>query len=225
MADAIGQVLSFGVGVAVSPVPIIGVVLMLGTPRARSNGLAFIAGWIAGLAAVGTAVLLASGGADASDQGAPADWVGVLQLVLGALVLLVAVRQWRGRPRAGEHAELPKWMQTIDAFKPGKAAAFGVLLSAVNPKNLLLTVGAAAAIAATGASGGSEAAALAIFILVATLGVGAPVVLYLALGERSKHTLDELKSWMGAHNAAIMAVICLVIGAKLVGDGISVLAG
>jgi threonine/homoserine/homoserine lactone efflux protein len=225
MADAIGQVLSFGVGVALSPIPIVGVVLMLGTPRARSNGLAFIAGWITGLAAVGTVVLLASGGADASDQGAPADWVGGLELVLGALVLLVAVRQWRGRPRAGSHAELPKWMQTIDAFKPGKAAVFGVLLSAVNPKNLLLTVGGAAAIAATGASTGSEAVALAIFVLVATLGVGAPVVLYLVLGERSKHTLDELKAWMAAHNAAIMAVLCLVIGAKLVGDGISVLAG
>jgi hypothetical protein len=31
-------VLSFGVGVALSPIPIIGVVLMLGTPRARTNG-------------------------------------------------------------------------------------------------------------------------------------------------------------------------------------------
>jgi hypothetical protein len=38
MAEAIGQVLSLGVGVALSPVPIIAVVLMLGTPRARSNG-------------------------------------------------------------------------------------------------------------------------------------------------------------------------------------------
>jgi len=26
---------------------------------------------------------------------------------------------------------------------------------------------------------------------------------------------------MAAHNAAVMAVLCLVIGAKLVGDGIS----
>ena len=33
--------------------------------------------------------------------------------------------------------------------------------------------------------------------------------------------LDELKSWMAAHNAAIMAVLCLVIGAKLIGDAIT----
>jgi threonine/homoserine/homoserine lactone efflux protein len=221
MGDAIGQVLSFGVGVALSPVPIVGVVLMLGTPRARSNGPAFIAGWIGGLAVVGTIVLLVSSGADASEQGKPADWVSVLKLVLGILVLVVALRQWRARPAAGEQAVMPKWMQTIDAFNAGRATAFGVLLSAVNPKNLLLTVGAAAAIAQTGASAVDQAVALAIFVLLGTLGVGTPVALYFALGARSTRILDDLKQWMGAHNAAIMTVLCLVIGAKLIGDAIS----
>jgi threonine/homoserine/homoserine lactone efflux protein len=101
MSQAIGQVLSLGVGVALSPIPIIGVVLMLATPRARSNGLAFLFGWIAGLVVVGTVVLLVSSGADASSDGQPADWVNVLKIVLGALLLLVALKQWRGRPRAG----------------------------------------------------------------------------------------------------------------------------
>jgi threonine/homoserine/homoserine lactone efflux protein len=221
VGEAIGQVLSFGVGVALSPIPIIGIVLMLGTARARTNGPCFILGWIVGLVTVGTIVLLVSSGADASEQGQPADWVNVLELVLGALVLLVALRQWRGRPRAGEPAEMPKWMRRIDAFTPGRATAFGALLSAVNPKNLLLAVGAGAAIAQTGASTTSQAVALAVFVLVGTLGVGAPVVIYFALGERSNHILDELKAWMSAHNAAIMAVLCLVIGAKLIGDAIS----
>jgi threonine/homoserine/homoserine lactone efflux protein len=219
--DAIGQVLSFGVGVSLSPVPIIGVVLMLGTPRARVNGPAFIAGWVLGLAAVGTIVLLAASGADASQDTGPADWVNWLKLTLGVLLLLVALKQWRGRPAAGEDAELPKWMRAIDTFKPGKAAGLGVLLSAANPKNLLLAVGAAAAIAQTGATTGDQALALAVFVLIGTLGPGLPVALYVAMGERSKHTLDHVKAWMGTHNAAIMAVLCLVLGAKLVGDAIS----
>jgi threonine/homoserine/homoserine lactone efflux protein len=221
MGEAIGQVLSFGVGVALSPFPIIGVVLMLGTPRARSNGSAFILGWVVGLAAIGTIVLLASSGADASDQGQPADWVNVLKLVLGLLLLLVALKQWRGRPRAGEDAALPKWMHAIDSFNPGKAAGFGVVLSAANPKNLLLAVGAAAAIAQTGESAGKQAGALAVFILLGTLGTGTPVALYFAMGERSKRILDDLKGWMGQNNAAIMAVLCVIIGAKLIGDAIS----
>src|SRR3954466_2099988 len=194
MKEAIGQVLSLGVGVAVSPIPIIAVVLMLATPRARSNGPAFVLGWIIGLAIVGTIVLLVSSGADASSDGEPATWVSVLKLVLGLALLLVGVHGWRGRPRpGGPDAALPAWMQTIDAFGAPKALAMGVLLSGVNPKNLLLTVAAAAAIAQTGIDAAEQAIALAVFVVIGTLGVGAPVVLYFTLGERSRRLLDGLK--------------------------------
>jgi threonine/homoserine/homoserine lactone efflux protein len=221
MADAIGQVLSLGVGVALSPVPIIAVVLMLGTPRARANGPAFVLGWVAGLALAGTVVLLVSSGAGASEEGDPATWVGVLKIVLGLLLLLVAARTWKVRPRGGQEAELPKWMQTIDGFTASRSIGFGALLSGVNPKNLLLTVGAAAAIAQTGIPAGEQAVALAVFVVVGTLGPGIPVAIYFAMGERAERLLASLKEWMAAHNAAIMAVLCLIIAAKLIGDGVS----
>src|ERR1700761_7364160 len=107
MGQAIGQSLSFGVGVAISPVPIIAVVLMLTTARARVNGPAFLLGGAAGLAALGTIVLLVSSGASASSSGKPATWVSILKLVLGAVLLLVAVKQWRGRPQGDGAAPLP----------------------------------------------------------------------------------------------------------------------
>ena len=223
MGDAIGQIVSLGVGVALSPVPIIAVVLMLSTRRGRANGPAFIGGWVIGLSVVGAVVLVVSSGADASESGEPASWVGVLKLVIGALLLLVAIRQWRGRPRGDAEAALPKWMQTIDRFTPQRALAMGVALSAINPKNLLLTIGAATAIAQTDVATGEQAVALAVFVLIGTLGPGLPVAIYFFMGERATRILDDLKNWMGHHNAAIMAVICLVIGAKLIGDGISAL--
>ncbi len=221
MADAIGQVLSLAVGVSLSPVPIIAVVLMLGTPAGRRNGPAFLAGWVLGLAVVSTVVLVVAGGAGANDGGEPATWVDVLKLVLGALLLLLAVHQWRGRPHAGEAAALPKWMRTIDGFTAGRSLAMGVALSGINPKNLLLTVGAAAAVAQAGVSTADEVVAMAVFVVVATLGPGIPVAIYFAMGARAAKLLDGLKAWMGAHNAAIMTVLLLVIGAKLIGDGIS----
>jgi threonine/homoserine/homoserine lactone efflux protein len=224
VGDAIGQVLSLGVGVALSPVPIIAVVLMLGTPRARANGPAFVLGWVIGLAVVGTIVLLAASGADASESGEPATWVSILELVLGCLLALLAVKQWRGRPHEGDEAALPKWMQAIDTFAPGTALGMGALLSGVNPKNLLLTLGAASAIAQTGIDTGEQAVALAVFIAIGTLGPGLPVAIYFVLGARAKVVLDELKLWMATHNAAIMAVLCLVIGTKLIGDAIAGLA-
>ncbi len=225
MGQAIGQILPLGVAVAISPIPIIGVVLMLATPRARATGPAFLVGWIVGLAVLGTVVLLVSGGAGASNSGQPKHWVSILKLVLGGLLLLVAVRQWRGRPRSDQPAQLPKWMRAIDQFDSTKAVGMGALLAAVNPKNGLMTIAAGAAIAQAGIGAGEQAVALAIFIVISTIGVAAPVAIFFALGERSATLLGEMRDWMGAHNAAIMAVLLLVIGVKLIGDGIAGLTG
>ena len=188
--------------------PIIAVVLMLGTPRARVNGPAFVAGWIVGLAVVGAIVLVVAGAAGASEDAEPATWVDWLKIVLGLLLGLVAVKQWRGRPREGAPATCPSGCATIDKFTPARAFAIAAALSGVNPKNLLLTVGAAAAIAQAGLDTGEQAIALAVFIAVATLGPGLPVAIYFLLGDRARRILDELKAWMarpqrGDHGRAV----------------------
>jgi threonine/homoserine/homoserine lactone efflux protein len=115
-------------------------------------------------------------------------------------------------------------MKTVDTFTPGRSVAMGVTLSSVNPKNLLLVVGAATAIAQTGANTLDQAVALIVFILIATLGVGVPVAIYYLMGDRATKILGDLHGWMARENATIMAVICLIIGAKLIGDAISGLA-
>ena len=66
MGSVVGQLLPIAVGVALSPLPIIAVVLMLVTPRGRLNGLAFIVGWWVGLGVVGTIGLAVAGGTKAS---------------------------------------------------------------------------------------------------------------------------------------------------------------
>jgi hypothetical protein len=220
MGTAIGQVLPLAVGVALSPVPIIMVTLMLMSARARLNGPVFVVGWLAGLAVIGVIVLAVAGPEGASSHGQPATWVSVLKLVLGLLLVLLAVRQWHGRPRPGHEVEAPKWMGSIERFKPGKAIGAGAVFSAANPKNTLLAIGAAAAIAQTGIGGADQAIAYVVFAVIATLGVAVPVVMFFALGDRSHRILAGLRDWMGQHNAVIMAVLCLVIGAKLIGDAI-----
>lgn len=49
------------------------------------------------------------------------------------------------------------------------------------------------------------------------------MVIYFAMGERSQQLLTGLKDWMGRNNAVIMSVLCLIIGAKLIGDAIGAL--
>ena len=221
MGEAIGQSLSLAVGVALSPIPIIAVILMLVTPRAGANGPAFVLGWLLGLAVIGAIVLALAGPTDAAGDGGPTTWVEVLKLVLGVLLVLVAVRQWRSRPEGKEDVESPKWMAAVETFTPVKALGTGALLAGANPKNVLLAVGAATAIAQTGISGAQQVIAYAVFAIIGTVGVGLPVVLYLVMGTRSRAILDRMKEWMSHNNSAIMAVLCLVIGAKLIGDGIA----
>jgi threonine/homoserine/homoserine lactone efflux protein len=224
MGQAIGDLLPAAVGVAISPLPIVAVVLMLVTERGRVNGVSFLVGWVVGIAAAGTILLLVASGAGAHDEGQPADWVGWLKLVLGVCLLLLALKQWRDRPREGHETAIPKWMGALDAFTPAKAGGAGVVLSAANPKNLLLIVAGSAAIAQSGISAGEQAVSLAVFTIIASIGVAIPVVIYFALGNRAGPLLDRLKTWLSANNAVIMAVLLLVIGVKLIGDAISALS-
>jgi threonine/homoserine/homoserine lactone efflux protein len=221
VGQALGDVLPLAVAVAIFPVPIIAVVLLLGAERGRAKGLAFGLAWCGGLAAVGALVLAVAGAIDATDDGEPATWVSLALLGLGVLLVVLAVRGWRGRPRDGEEAPTPGWMRAIDGFTVARAGAAGFALSALNPKNAMLAAAAAAEIAEVDIPGGQQVAVLAAFVLVASAGVLGPVVLAVALGDRSDALLDGLRATLTRHSTAIMSVLFVVIGAKLVGDAIA----
>lgn len=224
MSEAVGQVLGFAVGVTLSPIPIIAVVLMLATPKGRLNGPAFLFGWAFALAAAGGLLLFAAGSADVSEGGAPSDRANVVLLLLGVLLILTAVKQWKSRPKLGEEPKLPAWMETIDTFSPPKALGMAFVFAVLNPKNLLLLVGAATAIAQTGVTSGEQAVALAVFVIVGSLGPGIPVAIYFFMKDRATELLEDMRDWLAKENATIMSVLCLVIGAKVIGDAISALA-
>jgi hypothetical protein len=224
MGEAIGHSLPLAIGVALSPVPIIAVVVLLTSSRARSLGPVFVLGWLLGLVVVGAVVLAVVGPSGAGASGQRTTWVSWGMIVLGVLLLVEAVRHLRGRARGGEEDSLPAWLGAIDRLNPAVVLGGGVVLGGVRPKSLLLVVGGAAAIAQTGIAGGQQAIAYAVFAVVATIGVAAPVVLYFAMGTGSAELLGRFKGWMRRHNAVILAVVLLVIGVTLIGDGIGGLA-
>jgi threonine/homoserine/homoserine lactone efflux protein len=213
--------LASAIGIAISPLPLIAVILMLATPKGRANGIAFTAGWLASLAVLVTAVVLAGSGGD--DDG-PASWTLWLKLGLGVLFLLMGVKQWKGRPRESHAAEPPGWMKAIDTFTPGKSAGLAAALAVANPKNLVLAVGGAVSIAASTASTGGKTAAAVLMVLIASLCTLLPLGVYLLGGRKSAKVLGEWKAWMAAHNTAIMTTVLIILGAKYTGDAISGLA-
>ena len=220
MAKGIGEVLTFAIGVAISPVPIIAVILMLFSGRAKVNGPMFLAGWVVALAVVSGAAYLISDVGNASTDSAAANGVSWAQIVFGVLFLLLAGRSWRSLPAPGTEPQMPKWMAGIDAFTPGKALGLGLLLAGVNPKNLLLAAGAGSALAVTGPSAAEAIIALIVFVAVGSLTIAGPVVFYLTGGDRAKTQLDAAKDWLAVHNDAVMMVLFLVFGVNLIAKGI-----
>ena len=110
-----------------------------------------------------------------------------------------------------------------DRLRPGAAFGLGFLLSALNPKNLLLAVAAGASLGALPLSTGETVGAVAVFTVIAALTVAVPVVAYLIAGARLDPTLDRTKAWLIANNTAVMAVLLLVFGVSLLGDGLQIL--
>ena len=221
MGEAIGDILPFAVGVAVCPLPIIAVIAMLLSARAGANSLAFLVGWVVGVAGA-SVVLLAVSGQLESDSSGASTGSSTIKLVLGVLLVFLAARNYRSRPKPGEEPELPRWLQGIDSLSPAKAVGLGVLLSAVNPKNLLLIAGAMLTVSQYGLSTGDEVVVVVVFVLLSISTVAVPVIIYRLGGEKAHHTLDEMKVWLAHNNAVVMAVLLLVIGVVLIGKGSAV---
>ncbi|MER8185637.1 GAP family protein [Kitasatospora sp. NPDC094015] len=219
MGDAIGQMLASAVGIAISPVPLIAVILMLATPRGRTNGVAFTAGWVAGLGLLTTVVVLVGSGLDGS--GPKPTWSWWVKLAVGLLFLLIGARQWRSRPRQGHVTAPPRWMEALDRFTPAKSAGLAVALVVANPKNLVLAIGGGVSIATSSAATGGKVVATVLMVLVGSLCTAVPLGVYLFGGTRSATVLGGWKAWMSTHNSAIMTVLLVVLGAKYVGDAIS----
>jgi threonine/homoserine/homoserine lactone efflux protein len=221
MGQGISAVLTFAIGVAISPVPIIAVILMLFSQRARVNGPAFLAGWVLALASLSTVVYVVSHDGNVATSSTASDSVSWGKIVLGVALLALARRNWRKRPAPGEEAAMPKWLASVESVSPVKAFGLAVLLAAVNPKNLILTLGAAAGLAQVqGLSTTDAIVAIAVFVVIASLTIAGPVLYALFGGEKARASLDSAKTWLTTHNAAVMAVLFLVFGVDLIAKGL-----
>jgi hypothetical protein len=219
--DLAGQTLPLALGIAISPVPIIATILMLLSPNARRTSVAFLLGWAAGIAASVVVFTLLAELLPERDPSGSAPVAGTIKVVLGVLLVLLAIRQWRSRPRRGDQAALPAWMGAVDSMTPGRAAVLGAALAAVNPKNLLLAAAAGLTYGTGGLTVGGSTVVILVFVFLAASSVAIPVVGYLVAADRMRAPLDALREWLVANNATVMSVLFLVIGVVVLGKGIA----
>jgi len=216
VGEVVGEVLPLAIGIAASPFPIIPVILLLFTARPLAASGAFLAGWVLGIAAATAVFIGLASVVEAFDE--PPSWASWARIALGAVLLAWGARQWLTRHNSDE---APAWMRSIEDSTPAEAARLGLLLSAANPKIVLLAAAAGLVIGAADLSTSGAAGAAAVFTVFAASTVAVPVLLFAVFGERVLGPLASMRDWLRANNAAVMALVLLVLGALLVSKGVS----
>jgi hypothetical protein len=194
MGEALGRSLPLAVGVALSPVSIIAVAVLLTSSRARSLGPALVLGWLLGLVVVGVIVLAVVGPSGAGSSGQRTRWVSWVLIVIGVLLLVDAVRRVRGRTGGGT-SRFPcrRGWERLTGSSPRQRWEEAWCWVACGPRASF----SRSVWPPPSPRPGSRVAS-----------------------RRSAELLGRLKGWMRRNNAVILAVVLLVIGVTLIGDGI-----
>lgn len=211
MTEALAEITPIAIAIAISPIPIVAVILMLLSERGVANAAGFLVGWIVALLLVaGVAAALGLSIAHTDDD--PSLGATVARLVLAAVLLLVAARRWRGRPRHGEEVTPPAWLNTVSNIDTGKATALGFGLIALNPKDGLLSLFAGSRLSDATLTTPQALVALVVFAVIASATIALPLFAVVARGHRADPTLARARGALQRHGSVATAVIALVFG-------------
>ncbi len=205
--------------IALSPITVIPAVLVLHAPRPRPAGLAFLGGWVLGLAAV-TAVFVEGSDLLGDLHKAPPTWASWARVVLGSALIALGLFRWLTRRR---HGSTPRWMRSFSTLTPVRAGLTGAVLVVLRPEVLILCAAAGLAVGSSNFSVAGEFIAAAVFVVVSASTVAIPILGYVGAGDRLDDALERLKAWMEENHAALLAVILVLIGLMVLYNGIRAL--
>jgi hypothetical protein len=209
------EIIPLAMVIALSPLSIIPAVLVLQSPRPRPTGLAFLAGWVAGLAVL-TALFSSLSGLFGGHSAEPPAWTSRARIVVGAALIVWGVARWLNRHNNAH--DLPGTKHIVEAG-PRKALVVGAALTVVNPKVLFICLAAGMALGTSTVGNGLFRSAT-VFVIVSASTVALPILAYAVSGVRLRPTLERIKAWMDRHNAGLLAVILIAIGLMVLYKGI-----
>jgi threonine/homoserine/homoserine lactone efflux protein len=212
----LAELIPLALVVALSPLSIIPAVLMLHSPRPRPTGLAFLAGWLVGLAVV-TQIFVEVSNVLGGGLDKPPGWASWVRIVAGGALIVVGVYKWFTR---GQSDHSPKWMSSFAKITPARAVVTAMVLVVANPKVLFMCAAAGLAIGTEGLGRSGAALGLLCYVAIAASTVALPVLAYAVSGDRLDQPLTRLKDWMEAQHAALVAAILVVLGLLVLYKGL-----
>ena len=209
-----------GLLASVSPSTIVVFILLLNTARARVNAAAFLIGWSVSLIIV-FAVSYAVGGARLLQHGSGSTAVEVIEILLGAALVVAAARQWRHRDRPRTSSGVTKkFTARLKELNPWEAAAVGVL-----EQPWTLTAAAAVVLARHHSASLIVVFAFVAFALLSTATVGLIFLYYARRPGQAEARLSDLRDRLVRAGPAVFAIVSVVVGVYLIADGVTGIAG
>jgi Sap, sulfolipid-1-addressing protein len=215
MGSVLTALIPLAAVIAISPLSIIPAVLVLQTPRPRPTSLAFLGGWVFGLAVL-TVGFVAGSAALGDMHNSPPTWASWLRVVLGSVLIAFGLYRWFTRHG---HSESPRWMRAFATISPRRAAITALVLTVVRLEVLIMCV-AGGVVIGTGHLGSmGEWVSAAYFVALSASTVAIPILAYAVMGHRLDEPLGRLKVWMEQNNAALLASVLLLIGLMVLYKG------
>jgi cadmium resistance protein CadD (predicted permease) len=211
MFQAIPESLPIAFGIVLATMPLMAVPLTLVSRGAIRVLGWFLAGYAGGFVILGGAVILTAD-VFAFASGGVSRWMLWLRVLLGIVLLGLAWHKWQGRPRRGEEPAPPGWAKALDTLRSPGAAGLGFALVVLNPKNAVLVASGGLAIAAAAPAPVAQALALIVFTVVSGLGIAAPLLLWLTLGDRVMAPLNRIRGLLVRYDAQILAAVLAGLG-------------
>ncbi len=204
-----------GLAITLEPIPLTAFILVLASRGGVKKGAAFIFGWLVSLAIVVAVTVLLTGNNPPRTKTAPSVAGLIVKTIIGAVLLVIALRRYRklGQPKPPK--KTPKWQTGIDNMSPWFAMALGPLTQPWG----LVAAGVAVIVQAKLESWQSYLA-LFLFCVIAT---AAYLAMEIYAGFRPDETqafLGRTRTWIDTHTDQVIIIVSLVLGFWLVGDSI-----
>lgn len=221
MRTVLGDLLPFALVVTISPINFVAAILLLFSKRPVANATMYLLGFVLGVAAMLTGITALADVIGLSPGSERSRGTSVLFLVLGLFLIVVGIRKFSRQPGSESKSDQPRWTKGIGDFGAGQSLLVGASVGALNPKNIAVAFASAVVVATAQLPGAQQVLVIAIYTLIASIGVAMPIVVALALGDRSENVLSDWRQWLERNNGTVMAVIYLFFGVILLGKGIA----
>ena len=209
------SLLLIGLAVALDPLPLTAFIVILPSKRGVRKGTAYLFGWLVSLAIVVAVTVVATGNNPPKPNTAPSLASLAAKIAIGAVLVLIAIRQRRRMGRPKPPKKPPKWQEHVDNMSPWFAMG---LAPALQPWTLI-AAGAATVVEAKLSSWESYLALFGFCIL----GSASYIALVVYAGfrpEQSQAFMAKFRKWMETRTDQVIVVGCLLIGFWLIASSI-----